>query len=400
MTLEAPADDALTSDSTPLFSGHASIAAGDSDTVNVEVYRPVAGGSDELIQTRSVVRSSLDGSWSVAASPALADGTYVAYATQDDSNSETAYSAPRTFTVDATSPGVTLTGPSTAPGNDRTPTLRGAAGNQSGDSATVTVRLYAGSSVSGSPLQTLPATRSGGSWSIEPATLADGTYTAQAEQTDTAGNTATTAPRSFSIDATAPNTALSSGPSGTTTATSAAFGFTSPEAGAHFQCRLDAGAWGACTSPKSYSALRPGSHSFAVRALDALGNADATPATRGWTVAAPTGGTKPGGVVTPSGSLTLNFTLTARKTQRLRARKPRLTLSATCSAACSLRMSGKVVLSRARAAGLTSRQAAAKRMKLRAKTFTLTAAAKTRVRIAVPRRLARKILAGLKQRRR
>ena len=55
-------------------------------------------------------------------------------------------------------------------------------------------------------------------------------------------------------------------------------------------------------------------------------------------------------------------------------------------------MSGKVVLSRARAAGLTSRQAAAKRMKLRAKTFTLTAAAKTRVRIAVPRRLARKIL--------
>jgi hypothetical protein len=402
VTLEAPADDALTSDSTPLFSGHASIAAGDSDTVNVEVYRAVAGGSDELIQTRSVVRSLIDGSWSVAASPALADGTYVAYATQDDSNSETAYSAPRTFTVDATSPGVTLTGPSTAPGNDRTPTLRGAAGNQSGDSATVTVRLYPGSSVSGSPLQTLPATRSGGSWSIEPAALADGTYTAQAEQTDTAGNTATTAPRSFSIDATSPKTALSSGPSGTTTATSAAFGFTSPEAGAHFQCRLDAGAWGPCTSPKSYSALRAGSHSFAVRALDALGNADATPATRGWTVAAPapTGGTTPGGVVAPSGSLTLNFALTARKTQRLRARKPRLTLSATCSAACSLRMSGKVVLSRARAAGLTSRQAAAKRMKLRAKTFTLTAAAKTRVRIAVPRRLARKILAGLKQRRR
>jgi large repetitive protein len=397
VTLEAPADDALTSDSTPLFSGHASIVAGDSDTVNVEIYRPVAGGSDELIQTRSIVRSSLDGSWSVTASPALADGTYVAYATQDDSNSETAYSAPRTFTVDATPPGVTLTGPSTAPGNDRTPTLRGGAGNQSGDSATVTVRLYAGSSVSGSPLQTLPATRSGGSWSIEPTSLADGTYTAQAEQTDAAGNTATSAPRSFSIDATAPNTAISSGPSGTTKATSAAFGFTSPEAGAHFQCRLDGGAWGACTSPKSYSALRAGSHSFAVRALDALGNADATPATRGWSIAA---ATKPGGIVTPSGSLTLNFTLTARKTQRLRARKPRLTLSATCSASCSLRMSGKVVLSRARAAGLTARQAAAKRLKLRPKTFTLTAAAKTRVRIALPRKLARQILAGLKQRRR
>jgi hypothetical protein len=58
------------------------------------------------------------------------------------------------------------------------------------------------------------------------------------------------------------------------------------------------------------------------------------------------------------------------------------------------------VLSRARAAGLTKRQAAAKRLKLRAKTFTLTAAAKTSVRIALPRKLARQILAGLKQRRR
>jgi len=42
----------------------------------------------------------------VAATPALADGTYVAYATQDDSNANTSYSAPRTFTVDATQPGV------------------------------------------------------------------------------------------------------------------------------------------------------------------------------------------------------------------------------------------------------------------------------------------------------
>ena len=111
VTLEVPVDDALTGDSTPIFSGHASTAAGDSATVNVEVYRPVAGAADELVQTRSAARSAVDGSWSVSASPALADGTYVAYATQDDSNSETAYSAPRRFTVDTTEPGVTLTAP-------------------------------------------------------------------------------------------------------------------------------------------------------------------------------------------------------------------------------------------------------------------------------------------------
>ena len=412
VTLESPADDALTNDSTPLFSGHASIAVGDSDTVNVEVYRPVAGAPDELVQTRSVVRSSSDGSWSVAASPALADGSYIAYATQDDSNANTDYSAPRTFTVDASQPGVTLTAPPTAPTNDRTPTLGGGAGTDSGDSATVTVKLYAGSGVSGSPVQTLPATRSGGSWSIEPSTLADGTYTAQAEQTDALGNTGTSAPRSFSVDATAPDTTIGSGPSGSTTTTTAAFGFSGSEAGTTFECRLDAGAWGSCSSPRSYSALAVGSHVFAVRALDGLGNADATPASRSWTVAAPTqggtppggtppGGTAPGGgVLTPSGTLSLDFSLRARKTQRLRPRTPRLTLSATCSTACTVKLSGKIVLSRARLSSLTTRQAAAKRLRLRAKTYQLTAGKTTRLRLAISKRTARKILAGLKERRR
>src|SRR5204863_109530 len=83
-SLEGPPDDTLTNDTTPLFSGHASTVVGDSGTVDVEIYRPVAGGPDELVQTLSTVRSSIDGTWSVAASPGLADGTYLAYATQDN----------------------------------------------------------------------------------------------------------------------------------------------------------------------------------------------------------------------------------------------------------------------------------------------------------------------------
>jgi hypothetical protein len=414
VTLEAPADDALTNDSTPLFSGHASIAAGDSDTVNVEVYRPAAGGADELVQVPSVVRSSLDGSWSVVASPALADGHYIAYATQDDSNADTAYSAPRSFTVDATPPGVTLTAPTTpVPTNDTTPTLSGGAGDDSGDSTTVTVELYAGSSASGSPLQTLPATRSGGSWSIQPSALPDGTYTARAEQTDAAGNTGTSNTRTFSVDATAPDTQIGSGPSGSTTSTTAQFGFTGSEAGTTFECKLDGAAWAACSSPRSFSGLSVGSHAFTVRALDVSGNADGTPASRTWTVVSPPseGGTPPtsgggepptsgDGVFTPSGELTLDFSLRARKAQRLRKRTPRLTLSATCSADCTLKLSGKITLSRARMPGLTTRQAAAKKLRLRAKTYQLTAGTTTRVRLAISRKTARQILAGLKQRRR
>lgn len=51
-----------------------------------------------------------------------------------------------------------------------------------------------------------------------------------------------------------------------------------------FECKLDNGNWTACTSPQSYSSLANGAHQFQVRARDAMGNVDATPATYPWTV--------------------------------------------------------------------------------------------------------------------
>ena len=53
---------------------------------------------------------------------------------------------------------------------------------------------------------------------------------------------------------------------------------------ATFECRLDAGAWTACSSPKGYSALPDGGHVFSVRATDPAGNTDPTPPTRGFSV--------------------------------------------------------------------------------------------------------------------
>src|SRR5437763_8800478 len=88
----------------------------------------------------------------------------------------------------------------------------------------------------------------------------------------------------FSVDATPPDTTLSGGPVAPTAATSASFGLASNEAGSSFECRLDGGAWGACTSPKSYSGLASGSHTFDARAIDQAGNVDASPATRTWTI--------------------------------------------------------------------------------------------------------------------
>src|SRR3954468_12515449 len=88
----------------------------------------------------------------------------------------------------------------------------------------------------------------------------------------------------FSVDATPPDTSLSGGPIASTAATSASFGLASNEVGSSFECRLDGGAWGACTSPKSYSGLASGSHTFDARAIDQAGNVDPSPASRAWTI--------------------------------------------------------------------------------------------------------------------
>ena len=120
--------------------------------------------------------------------------------------------------------------------------------------------------------------------------LLDGVHTFSVRATDESGNTdLTPAQRRWTVaidheDTTPPDTSITAGPSGTVTDHSASFSFTSTESGSTFDCRLDGGAWTDCTSPKAYSGLADGSHTFDVRATDSVGNTDASPASRTWTV--------------------------------------------------------------------------------------------------------------------
>jgi hypothetical protein len=86
-------------------------------------------------------------------------------------------------------------------------------------------------------------------------------------------------------DLTPPNTRITSGPARRARARRASFRFRSTERGSTFQCRLDGLAWRRCRSPKTYTRMAPGSHTFRVRAHDAAGNVDPTPAVRRWRTA-------------------------------------------------------------------------------------------------------------------
>ncbi|MBA2542524.1 MAG: hypothetical protein H0V17_22975 [Deltaproteobacteria bacterium] len=94
----------------------------------------------------------------------------------------------------------------------------------------------------------------------------------------------TPATRDWLVDLTAPNTTITAGPTGMTPSASATFSFTATEPDVTFECQLDGGAFAACTSPRTILNIAQGDHTFAVRAIDAANHADATPATRAWTV--------------------------------------------------------------------------------------------------------------------
>jgi hypothetical protein len=110
--------------------------------------------------------------------------------------------------IDPEPPVVTLDVPAhgSAAGS-ATPTFSGTAGSAQGDSATVTVTVYAGNDALGNPLQTLTAPRQGGTYTVDASSaLSAGIYTARAQQSDGGGNTGFSSANTFSVDAPAPST--------------------------------------------------------------------------------------------------------------------------------------------------------------------------------------------------
>ena|GEM_PF-6355379 len=256
--ISAPANNALIGSSNVVLSGTAEPGS------TVEVYD--GGGPTPSAKTTA----GGGGDWSITLS-GVADGshTYSAVAV-DAAGNVSSPSVPLTVTVDTTPPTTSIqTGPS---------------GTVSGDSATFTFS----SSESGSSFQcsldgaafracSSPQTYSG---------LSGGQHTFRVRAVDAAGNADPSPPSwVWTVDVPAPpDTSIDSGPKSLTNETSASFTFSSSAQGVGFECSLDGGAYGACSSPQRYTGLGDGTHTFLVRAVDSAGNVDPSPARRSWVV--------------------------------------------------------------------------------------------------------------------
>ncbi len=123
--------------------------------------------------------------------------------------------------------------------------------------------------------------------------VADGEYTFEVRASDKAGNQGAADSYSWEVknslnDKTPPQTTIVAKPPNPSTSPNASFGYESDEPGSSFECKLDGGAFVGCESAGvTYFGLENGPHSFQVRARDAIGNLDESPADYSWDVAVP-----------------------------------------------------------------------------------------------------------------
>jgi hypothetical protein len=214
-------------------------------------------------QTLTAIPS--DGSWSVT-SALLADATYPVVASVTDGAGNMS-SATEQLTIDTVPPVVTINGGTSAITNDPTRTIAGASDAAPG--AVVTVNLGS---------QSLTAlVQSGGTWSVTPGAMIDGTFTIAASTTDPAGNVGT-ASQTLTVDTVAPAVTINGGASALTNdPTPIISGTANVAAGTPLTVTLadqtmtalvqDGGAWSATAG-----FLADGSHRVVMSVSDAAGN--------------------------------------------------------------------------------------------------------------------------------
>jgi hypothetical protein len=116
-----------------------------------------------------------------------------------------------------------------------------------------------------------------------------GSYTINVTFTDNCGAATTKQFTLNVVDETPPDTTITTSPLNPSNSSNATFSFTGTDTTdgsgvTSFECDLDGGGFSSCATPKTYTGLSNGSHTFQVRATDAAGNVDPSPASYTWTI--------------------------------------------------------------------------------------------------------------------
>ncbi|HNW82937.1 MAG TPA: Ig-like domain repeat protein, partial [bacterium] len=166
--------------------------------------------------------------------------------------------------------------------------------------------------------------------------LANGNHVFKARAQDIAGNVGNQTVFNWSVDTVAPETTIISNPGSGSANDFALFTFESSKSGSTFQCRLekegsplipDDGTWEQCNNGKrDYYGLENGNYRFLVRAEDATGNIDPSPAEHVWVIGteAPVTtitGKTPSDSVTNSTAIVFTFEATVESTFSCRLMK-------------------------------------------------------------------------------
>ncbi len=225
LTITQPLSGSITRDPTPTFSGTTTEAL---TAITLRVYAGDRAEGTALQTLTPLIPASTE--WSESLPTPLPDGQYTAQGEDVSSSHGSATSAAIAFTVDTTPPVVTLN-PIDSPTNDATPFLSGAAGVAEGDAKSVTVTIYAGTSVAGASVARVSVPVTAGRWQYVSAHLGDGVYTAQSTQVDEAGNTGASTAIGFNVDTTPPALTTTRPTSATLTTSRPSFGGSAGTAG-------------------------------------------------------------------------------------------------------------------------------------------------------------------------
>ncbi|RKG75064.1 hypothetical protein D7W79_21220 [Corallococcus exercitus] len=248
----SPASGAVFNREGPLYAGVAEPGA----SVRLFVDGILQGG----------VRASDTGAWSFGPGPALSGGPHTVTVVAEDAVGNVSPETRVTFTVDVVAPDTSIAASVTSPTNSTTASFTFTSGDPE---ATFECRFDTGAFA---PCAS-PLTREA---------FTNGTYTVEVRAVDAVGNE-DPSPTSFTwtVDLKAPDTFIRSGPIATDAPLSAVFELDADETGVTYACSLDAGDFAPCGAPVLFT-VTPGPHTLTVRATDAAGNVDDSPATWSW----------------------------------------------------------------------------------------------------------------------